>query len=94
MCWGAYALYATSSAFEVSHDHGMYITNFATVIVHQTTERLLYHYHINFLLYCIFTVQKPPYGVYSIAMHTAIISLRAHFVYVAFVLSISVQYVG
>ena len=27
-------------------------------------------------------------------MHTAIISLRAHFVYVVFVLSISVQYVG
>ena len=27
-------------------------------------------------------------------MHTAIISLRVHFVYVVFVLSISVQYVG
>ena len=27
-------------------------------------------------------------------MHTAIISLRAHFVYVVFVLSISVQYMG
>ena len=25
MCWGAYALYATSGAFEVSRDHGIYI---------------------------------------------------------------------
>ena len=32
--------------------------------------------------------------VASTTMHTAIISLKAHFVYVVFVLSISVQYVG
>ena len=30
----------------------------------------------------------------STTMHTAIISLRAHFVYVVFVLSINVQYMG